>query len=105
MPKEKDTSISFALGLLAGVVGGIISAVLLAPESGEKTRNDLICKAKKIKNNFPTKLENAKNKSLRTIEKTKASLENMIDDIQESIRAKKMANAKLMEAKWLKERN
>ena len=105
MPKEADTSISFALGLLAGVVGGIVGAVLLAPQSGEKTREDLMVKMKKIKNNFPKKIECAKNKSLRTIEKTKVSLENMIEDMHESIKAKKMANAKLMEAKKLKEQN
>ncbi len=105
MSKEIDNSLSFGLGLLAGVVGGIIAAVMYAPKSGEETRADLVDKAIKIKNNFPQKIEGAKKKSLRSIEHTKASIENIIEDIQDSLRAKKMANAKEMEAKSLKEKN
>jgi len=103
MSKELDTSISFGIGLLAGVIGGIIAAVVCAPKSGEETRADLITKVKTIKSNFPQKIINAKRKSIRSIERTKASLENIIEDIQDSLKAKKMANAKLMEAKFLKE--
>ena len=40
MSKE-DSSISFGVGLLLGVVGGVIAAVLYAPKSGEETRKDL----------------------------------------------------------------
>ena len=103
MSKESDNSISFGIGLLAGVIGGIIAGVLFAPEPGEKLREDLAIKAKKIKNNFPCKIIGAKNKSIRYIDKTKACLENIIEDLQDSLKAKKMANAKLMEAKYLKE--
>ena len=37
MSKE-DNSVSFGVGLLLGVVGGVIAAVLYAPKSGEETR-------------------------------------------------------------------
>ncbi len=103
MSKEMDTSISFGLGLLAGVVGGIVAGVLLAPKSGDEARADLVEKATKIKENFPKKIEHAKKKSLRSIEKTKASIENIIEDIQDSMKAQKMASAKEKEAKSLKE--
>ena len=103
MSKERDNSISFGLGLLAGVVGGIIAGVICAPKSGEETRADLADKVMQIKDNFPKKVECAKKKSLRSIEQTKASIENIIEDIQGSLRAQKMANAKKMEAKILKE--
>lgn len=102
MSKETDNSIVFGLGLLAGVVGGIIAGVMLAPKSGEETRKDLVNKAKSIKKSLPKKIESAKEKSLRSIERTTVSIENIIEDVQNSLKAKKMANAKIMESKSLK---
>ena len=103
MSKDKDDSISFGIGLLAGVVGGIIAGIIYAPKPGAETRADLVDKAIKIKNNLPRKVECAKKKSLDSIDHTKASIENIIEGIQDSLRAQKMANAKLLEAKVLKE--
>ena len=105
MSKKMDNSISFGVGLLAGMVGGIIAGIVCAPRSGEESRADLAAKAKAIKNNFPKKIDGARKKSIRYIERTKASLENIIEDIQDSLRAKKMANAKILESKHLKEFN
>lgn len=102
MSRKEDNSISFGVGLLAGMVGGIIAGILCAPRSGEETRADLSAKAAAIKNNFPQKIDGARRKSIRCIERTKASLENIIEDIQDSLKAKKMANAKIMESKYLK---
>ena len=103
MSKDKDDSLSFGIGLLAGVVGGIIAGIIYAPKPGAETRADLVDKAIKIKNNLPRKVECAKKKSLDSIDHTKASIENIIEGIQDSLRAQKMANAKLLEAKVLKE--
>jgi len=102
MSKNTDNSIIFGLGLLAGVVGGIIAGVMLAPKSGEETRKDLANKAKAIKKNLPKKIESAKEKSLRSIERTTVTIKNIIEDVQNSLKAKKMANAKIMESKSLK---
>lgn len=99
MSKEMDTSLCFGLGLLAGVVGGIVAGVLLAPRSGDDTRADLVDKVSRIKENFPEKIERAKRKSIRSIEETKASIENIIEDIQDSLKAQKLASAKEKEAK------
>ena len=102
MSKETDSSLCFGLGLLAGVVGGIIAGVMFAPKSGEETRADLVNKAKTIKNNFPKKIESAKRKSINSIDHTKASIENILEDIHNSLKARQMANAKIKEAKSLK---
>ena len=40
MSKE-DSSISFGVGLLLGVVGGVIAACLYTPKSGEEARKDV----------------------------------------------------------------
>lgn len=103
MSKETDNSLCFGLGLLAGVIGGIVAGILYAPQSGEKTRAELMEKAQQIKDNLPEKVESAKKKSLNTIEHTKASLESIIEDIQDSLKAKKMADAKVKEAQSLKQ--
>ena len=102
MSNKSDDSIVFGLGLLAGIVGGIIAGVMYAPKSGEETRKDLAIKAKAIKKNFPKKIESAKEKSLRSIERTTVSIEKIIGDVQKSLKDKKMANAKIMESKSLK---
>ena len=102
MSKETENPIVFGLGLLAGIVGGIIAGVMLAPQSGEETRKDLANKAQSIKKKLPQKIESAKEKSLRSIERTAVSIENAITDVQNSLKAKKMANAKIMESKSLK---
>jgi gas vesicle protein len=103
MAKETDNSIVFGMGLLAGVVAGIVIGVLYAPKSGEETRNDLNEKMQKIKEKFPSDVEKAKEKSLQVIERTKLSIENALEDIQESMKARKMANAKDMEEKSLED--
>jgi len=105
MSKETDNSLCFGLGLLAGVIGGIIGGILFAPKSGEETRAELMEKANKIKENLPEKVETAKKKGLSSIEQTKASIENIIEDIQGSLKAKKMALAKEKESQSLKQQN
>ena len=102
MSRKADNSISFGVGLLAGMLGGLIAGIVCAPRSGEETRADLVAKATAIKHSFPKKIDSARKKSIRCIERTKASLENIIEDIQDSLKAKKMANAKIMESKYLK---
>lgn len=102
MSKNVDNSISFGVGLLAGMLAGLTAGILCAPQSGEEARDDLVTKATAIKNSFPKKIDSAKRKSIRYIERTKASLESIIEDIQDSLKAKKMANAKILESKFLK---
>ena len=38
---KQDSSISFGVGMLMGIVGGVIAAILYAPKSGEETRKDV----------------------------------------------------------------
>ena len=102
MSKKADNSISFGIGLLAGMLAGMVAGIICAPQSGEETRDDLVTKATAIKNSFPKKIDGARKKSIRCIERTKASLEKIIEDIQDSLKAKKMANAKILESKYLK---
>ena len=38
---KNNNSISFGLGLFAGVVGGILAGVMYAPKPGEESRKEL----------------------------------------------------------------
>ena len=38
---SKNKSFMFAMGLIAGVVGGLVAGVLYAPKSGEESRREL----------------------------------------------------------------
>ena len=38
---KKNESLCFGLGLMAGVIGGIVAAVLYAPKSGEESRKEV----------------------------------------------------------------
>lgn len=98
MSKE-DNSISFGLGLLAGVVGGVIAAILYAPKSGEETREDV----KNFVNDFAQKhapeIKEAKKQALESLDMMKYKLEKQYNKINEHIKAKQMAKAKEKEDK------
>ena len=38
---SKNKTFAFAMGLIAGVVGGLVAGVLYAPKSGEESRREL----------------------------------------------------------------
>ena len=72
----------FLAGFAVGAAIGAVAGILLAPKSGEETRNDLNEKMKKIKENLPGDVEKAKEKSLQVIERTKLSIENALEDFR-----------------------
>lgn len=39
--EQNDNSIQFALGLALGVVAGVVATILLAPQAGRRTRQEL----------------------------------------------------------------
>ncbi len=92
-----DNSIIFGMGLLAGVVGGIVAAILYAPKSGKETREEL----KTIVNDFAQKhapeIKEAKKQALESLDVMKYKLEKQYNKINDHIKAKQMAKAKRME--------
>lgn len=97
MSKE-DNSISFGMGLLAGVVGGVVAAILFAPKSGKETREEL----KEFANDFAQKhapeIKEAKKQALQSLDVMKYKLEKQYNKINEHIKAKQMAKAKEKES-------
>jgi len=96
MAKE-DNSLSFGLGLLAGILGGVVAAIMYAPKSGSETREDI----KNCVNNFAEKhapeIKEAKKQALESLDMMKYKLEKQYNKINSHIKAKQMAKAKELE--------
>ncbi len=97
MSKE-DSSISFGVGLLLGVVGGVIAACLYAPKSGEETRKDVENAISDIAQKYTPEIQEAKKQALTSIDVMRYRLEQQYNKINESIKAKQMAKAKEKES-------
>lgn len=98
MSKE-DNSISFGMGLLAGVLGGVIAAILYAPKSGEETREDVKVFVDDFAQKHAPEIKEAKKQALESLDMMKYKLEKQYNKINEHIKAKQMAKAKEMEDK------
>lgn len=97
MPKE-DNSISFGLGMLLGVVGGVIAAVLYAPKSGEETRQDVENVISDIAQKYTPEIKEAKKQALTSIDVIRYRLEQQYNKISNSFKAKQLAKAKERES-------
>ncbi len=97
MSKE-DNSISFGVGLLLGVVGGVIAAVLYAPKSGEETRQDVENVITDIAQKYTPEIKEAKRQALTSIDVIRYKLEQQYKKINDSFKAKQLAKAKEKES-------
>ena len=93
MSKE-DSSISFGVGMLLGVVGGVIAAILYAPKSGEEARKDVENVVTDIAQKYAPEIQEAKRQALTSIDVMRYKLEQKYNKINESIKAKQIAKAK-----------
>ena len=54
--EQKDYSIQFALGLALGVVAGVVATILLTPQAGRRTRQELKASTLHGNNTFTRRL-------------------------------------------------
>ena len=97
MSKE-DSSISFGVGLLLGVVGGVVAAILYAPKSGEETRKDVENVITDLAQKYTPEITEAKRQALTSIDVIRYRLEQQYNKINETIKAKQIAKAKQKES-------
>ncbi len=97
MSKE-DSSISFGVGLLLGVVGGVIAAVLYTPKSGEETRKEVENVIVDLAQKYTPEIKEAKKQALTSIDVMRYRLEQQYNKINETIKAKQIAKAKEKES-------
>ncbi len=97
MSKENN-AISFGMGMLIGVVGGVIAAVLYAPKSGEETRKDVENIVSDFAQKYAPDITEAKKQAMSSIDVMRYKLEQQYNKINETIKAKQIAKAKEKEA-------
>ncbi len=94
---EKNNSISFGLGLIAGVVGGIIAGVLYAPKPGEESRKELKNVIDDLNEKHSPEIKEAKQQALESIDLAKYKLERQFRKLSHMFKSRKLRKAKEME--------
>ncbi len=97
MSKE-DNSFGFGIGMLLGVIGGVIAAVLYAPKSGEETRKDVENVITDLAQKYTPEITEAKRQAMTSIDVMRYRLEQQYNKINETIKAKQIAKAKEKES-------
>ena len=97
MSKE-DNSIAFGVGLLAGVIGGVVAAILYAPKSGEETRKNVENVVSNLAEKYTPEIQEAKKQALTSIDVMRYRLEQQYNKINDTIKAKQIAKAKEKES-------
>lgn len=94
---KNNNSISFGLGLFAGVVGGIIAGILYAPKPGEESRKDLKEIISDLAEKHSPEIKEAKKQALESIDLVKYKLERQYRKINHMLKSKKLQKAKELE--------
>lgn len=94
---KKNNSMSFGLGLLAGVVGGIIAGILYAPKPGEESRNELKEVVSELAEKHSPEVKEAKQQALESIDLVKYKLERQYRKLNHMLKSKKLQKAKELE--------
>lgn len=94
---KKNNSISFGLGLFAGVIGGIIAGVLYAPKSGEESRNELKEVVSDLAEKHSPEVKEAKKQALESIDLMKYKMERQYRKLNYMLKSKKLQKAKELE--------
>lgn len=94
---SENKSFLFGMGLLAGVVGGIVAGVLLAPKSGEESRKEIKEAAIKLYEDNSPAINDAKKQAMENIDLMKYKLERQLRKFNNMIKSKKLLKAKELE--------
>jgi len=94
---DKNNSMGFGLGLLAGVVGGIIAGVLYAPKTGEESRKELKAVLSDLAEKHSPEVKEAKQQAMESIDLMKYKLERQYRKLSHMLKSKKLQKAKELE--------
>jgi len=94
---SENKSLAFPIGLLAGVVGGIVAGILLAPKSGEETRKELAQAAEEFYEKHSPEINEAKRQALQSVDLVKCKIERQFKNLNEMIKSRKLRKAKQRE--------
>lgn len=91
---KKDSSLGFAIGILAGVIGGIAAGILFAPKSGDEARRELKETYEDLMQKYSPEITNAKKQAMEMIKSSKEKIEDTYKKFNDNIKAQKLAHAK-----------
>ena len=94
---NKNSSISFGLGLFAGVVGGIVAGILSAPKTGEESRSELKETVTDLVQKHSPEIKEARKQALESIDLVKYKLERQYRKLNHMLKSKKLQKAKELE--------
>jgi len=94
MSKGSDSSVSFGVGLLFGVLAGVATGILFSPKSGDEMRQDLKEIVNDIKGEIQPDIIGTKNVSTDVINRVKYTVECQISKINNALKAGRLAAAK-----------
>ena len=94
---SKNKTFAFAMGLIAGVVGGLVAGVLYAPKSGEESRRELKDAACELYEKNSPAIKDAKKQDLENIDLMKYKLERQFRKFNNMVKSKKLLKAKELE--------
>jgi len=94
---KNNNSISFGLGLFAGVVGGIIAGILYAPKPGEESRTKLKETVSELAEKHSPEVKEAKQQALESVDLIKYKLERQYRKLNHMLKSKKLQKAKELE--------
>lgn len=94
---EKNNSISFGMGLIAGVVGGIIAGILYAPKPGEESRKEVQEVISDLAEKHSPEINQAKQQALESIDLARYKLERQFRKLGYMLKSKKLQKAKELE--------
>lgn len=94
---KNNNSMSFGFGLIAGVIGGIITGVLYAPKSGEESRTKLQETVSEFSEKHSPEIKEAKKQALESIDLMKYKLERQYRKLGHVLKSKKLQKAKELE--------
>ena len=94
MSNNKDKSFGFAMGILAGVVGGIEAGVLFAPRSGEESRRELKKTVDDLREKYSPEVIKAKEQAYDLIRNSKDKIEETYNKFNDYLKARQLAKAK-----------
>lgn len=97
MSRNSDSSISFGVGLLFGVLAGVAAGILYSPKPGNEMREEIKSFAGSFTKDLEPEIANTKNASTDLINKLVYSIEKQYSKINDAIKAGKMAAAKRKE--------
>lgn len=95
---SKNKSLAFPLGLLAGVVGGVVAGILLAPKPGEETRKELADAACEFYEKHSPEINAAKRQAIQSVDLVKCKIERQFKNLSDKIKSRKLRKAKVREA-------